>query len=159
MIREAKSKDAKAIASIYNHYILNSAISFEEKPINENIIIERINSNEKNKWWIYESADELLGYAYSTNWKSRSAYRYTVESSIYLKPNNFRNGIGTALYIKLLESLKKEGFRRVLAGISLPNDSSVLFHENLGFKKVGQLEAVGYKFKKWIDIGYWELKI
>ena len=66
MIREAKSKDAKAIASIYNHYILNSAISFEEKPINENIIIERINSNEKNKWWIYESADELLGYAYST---------------------------------------------------------------------------------------------
>ena len=159
MIREAKSKDAKAIASIYNHYILNSAISFEEKPINENIIIERINSNEKNKWWIYASADELLGYAYSTKWKSRSAYRYTVESSIYLKPNNFRNGIGTALYTKLLESLKKEGFRRVLAGISLPNDSSVLFHENFGFKKVGQLESVGYKFKKWIDIGYWELKI
>ena len=159
MIREAKSKDAKAIASIYNHYILNSSISFDEKPINENIIIERINYSGKNKWWIYESADELLGYAYSTNWKSRSAYRYTVESSIYLKPNNFRNGIGSALYAKLLESLKKEGFRRVLAGISLPNDPSVLFHENFGFKKVGQFESVGYKFKKWIDIGYWELKI
>ena len=159
MIREANSKDAKAIASIYNHYISNTTISFEEKPVNENIVIQRINSNEKNKWWIYQSADELLGYAYSTKWKPRSAYRYTVESSIYLKPNNFRNGIGTALYIKLLESLKKEGFRRVLAGISLPNDSSVLFHENLGFKKVGQLEAVGYKFKKWIDIGYWELEI
>ena len=159
MIREANSKDAKAIASIYNHYISNTTISFEEKPVNENIVIQRINSNEKNKWWIYQSAGELLGYAYSTKWKPRSAYRYTVESSIYLKPNNFRNGIGTALYIKLLESLKKEGFRRVLAGISLPNDSSVLFHENFGFKKVGQLEAVGYKFKKWIDIGYWELKI
>ena len=135
MIREANSKDAKAIASIYNHYISNTTISFEEKPVNENIVIQRINSNEKNKWWIYQSADELLGYAYSTKWKPRSAYRYTVESSIYLKPNNFRNGIGTALYIKLLESLKKEGFRRVLAGISLPNDSSVLFHENFGFKK------------------------
>ena len=159
MIREAKSKDAKAIASIYNHYILNSTISFEENPVNENIIIRRINSSEQNKWWIYESADELLGYAYSTSWKPRTAYRYTVESSIYLKPNNFRNGIGTALYTKLLESLKKEGFRRVLAGISLPNYSSVLFHENFGFEKVGQLEAVGYKFKKWIDIGYWELKI
>ena len=159
MIREANSKDAKAIALIYNYYISNTTISFEEKPVNENIVIQRINSNEKNKWWIYQSADELLGYAYSTKWKPRSAYRYTVESSIYLKPNNFRNGIGTALYIKLLESLKKEGFRRVLAGISLPNDSSVLFHENFGFKKVGQLEAVGYKFKKWIDIGYWELKI
>tara|TARA_B100000989_G_scaffold236746_1_gene183647 strand:- start:162 stop:641 length:480 start_codon:yes stop_codon:yes gene_type:complete len=159
MIRKANSKDAKAIASIYNYYISNTTISFEEKPVNENIVIQRINSNEKNKWWIYESADELLGYAYSTKWKPRSAYRYTVESSIYLKPNNFRNGIGTALYIKLLESLKKEGFRRVLAGISLPNDSSVLFHENFGFKKVGQLEAVGYKFKKWIDIGYWELEI
>ena len=159
MIREANSKDAKAIASIYNHYISNTTISFEEKPVNENIVIQRINSNEKNKWWIYQSADELLGYAYSTKWKPRSAYRYTVESSIYLKPNNFRNGIGTALYIKLLESLKKEGFRRVLAGISLPNVSSVLFHENFGFKKVGKLEAVGYKFKKWIDIGYWELKI
>ena len=159
MIREANSKDAKAIALIYNYYISNTTISFEEKPVNENIVIQRINSNEKNKWWIYQSADELLGYAYSTIWKPRSAYRYTVESSIYLKPNNFRNGIGTALYIKLLESLKKEGFRRVLAGISLPNDSSVLFHENFGFKKVGQLEAVGYKFKKWIDIGYWELEI
>tara|TARA_B100000963_G_scaffold345326_1_gene349309 strand:- start:868 stop:1347 length:480 start_codon:yes stop_codon:yes gene_type:complete len=159
MIREANSKDAKAIASIYNHYISNTTISFEEKPVNENIVTQRIYSNEKNKWWIYESEEELLGYAYSTKWKPRSAYRYTVESSIYLKQNNFRNGIGTALYIKLLESLKKEGFRRVLAGISLPNDSSVLFHENFGFKKVGQLEAVGYKFKKWIDIGYWELKI
>ena len=111
MIREAKSKDAKAIASIYNHYILNSTISFEENLVNENIIIQRINSDQKNKWWIYESIDGLLGYAYSTNWKSRSAYRYTVESSIYLKPNNFRNGIGTALYIKLLESLKKEDIK------------------------------------------------
>ena len=109
MIREAKSKDAKAIASIYNHYILNSAISFEEKPINENIIIERINSNEKNKWWIYESADELLGYAYSTNWKSRSAYRYTVESSIYLKPNNFRKWNRNSTLYSTFRVIKKRG--------------------------------------------------
>ncbi len=100
-----------------------------------------------------------MGYAYSTKWKTRSAYRYTVESSVYVAQKYKQKGIGKALYLKLIKSLKSNGFKRILAGISLPNDESIIFHEKLGFEKVGQLEAVGYKFNRWIDVGYWELKI
>ena len=100
-----------------------------------------------------------MGYAYSTQWKTRSAYRYTVESSVYVAQKYQKKGIGRALYNHLVKSLKDDGFRRILAGISLPNNKSVIFHEKLGFKKVGQLEKVGFKFNKWIDVGYWELEI
>ena len=100
-----------------------------------------------------------MGYAYSTQWKTRSAYRYTVESSVYVTQKYQKKGIGRALYNHLVKSLKDDGFRRILAGISLPNNKSVIFHEKLGFKKVGQLEKVGFKFNKWIDVGYWELEI
>tara|TARA_Y100000996_G_C22375281_1_gene582785 strand:+ start:321 stop:800 length:480 start_codon:yes stop_codon:yes gene_type:complete len=159
MVREAKASDAKEIASIYNYYVLNSTITFEEIKVDDKIILERINTNLKYKWWVFEQDGIIFGYAYSKKWKSRSAYRYTVESSIYIIPEHQQKGIGTTLYIQLIEALKKEGFRSVLAGISLPNDKSISFHEKFGFKKVGQLESVGFKFKRWIDVGYWELKI
>ena len=78
---------------------------------------------------------------------------------MYVAPKQQQKGIGTLLYSKLINALKKEGFRIILAGISLPNDQSIPFHEKLGFQKVGQLESLGYKFNRWIDVGYWELKI
>ena len=159
MIREARASDAKSIALIYNQYILNSTITFEEKKIGFKTIVDRISTNKKHKWWVFEKDNILMGYAYSTKWKTRSAYRYTVESSVYVAQKYQHKGIGKALYINLIKSLKDDGFRRILAGISLPNNNSVIFHEKLGFKKVGQLEAVGYKFNRWIDVGYWELKI
>ena len=159
MIREARESDAEAIALIYNDYVLNSTITFEEKKVNERIILERINFSKKHQWLVYEKEGAILGYAFSTKWKTRSAYRFTVESSVYIIPQQQKKGIGTALYKRLIELLTKEGFRKILAGISLPNDQSVNFHEKLGFKKVGQLEEVGFKFKRWIDVGYWELKI
>ena len=159
MIREARVSDAKSIALIYNQYILNSTVTFEEKKVDSKTIVNRIRTNKKLKWWIFERDDILMGYAYSTKWKTRSAYRFTVESSVYVAQKYQHKGIGKALYINLIKSLKDDGFRRILAGISLPNNNSVIFHEKLGFKKVGQLEAVGYKFNRWIDVGYWELKI
>ena len=159
MIREAKASDARSIASIYNQYILNSAVTFEEKEVDSKTIVDRIGTNNKYKWWVFERDEILMGYAYSTKWKTRSAYRYTVESSVYVAQKHKQKGIGKALYLKLIKSLKRNGFKRILAGISLPNDESIIFHEKLGFEKVGQLEAVGYKFNRWIDVGYWELKI
>ncbi len=159
MIRKAKETDAHTIALIYNHYILHSTITFEEKEVNEQLIIERLKESKKHPWWVFEQEGVVLGYAFSTKWKSRSAYRFTVESSVYVAPKQRQKGVGTLLYSKLIESLKKEGFRIILAGISLPNDKSISFHEKLGFQKVGQLESVGYKFNRWIDVGYWELKI
>ena len=156
MIRKARASDARSIASIYNQYILNSTVTFEEKKVDSKTIVNRIRTNKKLKWWIFERDDILMGYAYSTKWKTRSAYRFTVESSVYVAQKYQHKGIGKALYINLIKSLKDDGFRRILAGISLPNNNSVIFHEKLGFKKVGQLEAVGYKYNRWIDVGYWE---
>ena len=152
MIREAIEDDAYKIALIYNHYILNSTITFDEKVIDSNMIKERLTSNKKLKWWVYDKEGKILGYAYPSLWKRRSAYRYTVETSIYIAPGFQRKGIGILLYNHLLKALKVGGFHIALAGISLPNDASIAFHEKIGFKKVGQLERVGFKFNKWIDI-------
>ena len=138
---------------------MNSTVTFEENKVDYKAIIDRIGTNKKYKWWVYEKNHILMGYAYSTQWKTRSAYRFTVESSVYVAQKYQKKGIGKALYIHLIKSLKDDGYRRILAGISLPNNKSVIFHEKLGFKKVGQLEKVGFKFNKWIDVGYWELEI
>ena len=159
MIRKATVNDASAIAIIYNHYILNSTFTFEEEVVDESIIIKRLCANEKHQWWVYEEDGKILGYAYPSIWKARTAYRFTVESSLYINLDNQKRGIGTKLYNKLIQALKKEGFHVILAGISLPNDISIFFHEKIGFKKVAHLKDVGFKFEKWIDIGYWELKI
>lgn len=159
MIRQASTADAKAIAELYNHYILNSTITFEEERVDQQTMEGRINSREKMLWWVFEEEEQIVAYAYPSQWKPRSAYRYTVESSIYVAPQHQKKGIGLKLYKHLIQSLKEEGFHVALAGIALPNDQSISFHEKLGFKKVGQLEEVGFKFNRRIDVGYWELKL
>lgn len=159
MIRQATTADAKAIAKIYNHYIFNSIITFDEESVDQQTMEARINSREKMLWWVFEEGDQIVAYAHPTLWKSRSAYRFTVESSIYVAPQHQKKGIGLQLYKHLIQSLKEEDFHVALAGIALPNDQSVSFHEKLGFKKVGQLEEVGFKFNRRIDVGYWELKL
>jgi len=159
MIRKATRKDVDLIALIYNHYILNSTITFEEEAVDGQIILERLNSNKKLDWWVYEIQNEIVGYAYAVLWKSRSAYRYTAETSVYVAPANQKKGIGKQIYSHLISELKKSGLHTLLAGIALPNDESIHFHEKLGFRKVGQLEEVGFKFNRWIDVGYWELNL
>jgi phosphinothricin acetyltransferase len=99
-----------------------------------------MNANKQLKWWVCEN--EIVGYAYAAYWKSRSAYRYTLETSVYIASDHQKKGIGKKIYSILVEELKTLGFKTLLAGISLPNRGSVLFHENLGFRMVGQLERV-----------------
>jgi phosphinothricin acetyltransferase len=156
MIRPATSNDAKAIAVIYNYYILNTQITFEESRVDEQAISIRILAEPKLPWLVFEESNQVIGYCYATPWKSRSAYRYTLECSVYVMDSHQNKGIGKKLYLALIQNLKNKGFHSVLAGISLPNKVSVSFHEKLGFKKVGQLEQVGFKFKEWIDVGYWQ---
>ncbi len=108
-------------------------------------------------WLVYEENNRIIGYAYATKWKSRSAYLYSVESTVYVKKGEERKGIGTKLYTKLLELLLNERIHVVIGGITLPNSSSVGLHEKLGFKKIAHFKEVGYKFGKWRDVGYWEL--
>ena len=157
MIRKAEVSDAAEIASIYNYYILNSSFTFEEVGLSAEEMAQRINIHSKMTWWVYEENQKIHAYAFAAPWKPRSAYKNTIEVSIYVDKDQHSKGIGFALYSHLLEAVRQEKFHAVLAGIALPNEQSVKFHQKLGFKKVGQLREVGFKFNRWIDVSYWEL--
>lgn len=160
MIRLAELSDAKQIADIYNYYVENTFVTFEEQSLSEQEMRKRIESKlKKYIFLVWEENGEILGYAYADEWKTRCAYNYTVESSVYLKQEAAGKGIGTKLYKRLLELLKEKGIHIVLAGIAIPNEASIALHEKLGFEKTGQLKDVGFKAGKWIDVGYWQFTL
>lgn len=160
MIRTATPDDAKAIADIYNYYVENTFVTFEEQSVTVQEMGQRIESKlKKYFFFVWEENGEILGYAYADEWKSRCAYKYTVESSVYLRQEAAGRGIGTKLYNMLIELLKEKGIHIVLAGIAIPNEASIALHEKLGFEKTGQLKEVGFKNDRWIDVGYWQLKL
>jgi phosphinothricin acetyltransferase len=161
MIRSAKPEDAAAIAEIYNHYILNSVISFEEETVSGREMRGRMADVRKMyPWLVYEENGAIAGYAYATPWKNRSAYRHAAETTIYVDKAKLGQGIGTRLYEPLLQTLRDRGdLHVVMAGIALPNDGSVAIHEKLGFVKVGHYREIGRKFGRWIDVGYWQLML
>jgi len=99
----------------------------------------------------------VQGFCYASTWKGRFAYGYSVESSIYLRPASTDTGIGTRLYDNLLRDLRHRGLHAVIGGIALPNERSVSFHEKMGLRKAAHFEQVGWKFNRWIDVGYWQL--
>ena len=160
MIRNIIKEDAQQVCDIYNFYILNSVSTFEIEAITVDEIINRINRViSKYPWIVYEENDEILGYAYADEWKTRKAYKHSVESTVYLKDGESGKGIGSKLYNHLLTELRKLDIHAVIGGISLPNEASIALHEKFDFEKIGQFKEVGYKFNKWIDVGYWELII
>ncbi len=159
MIRDVHSNDAQRITDIYNLYIMNTIITFEEIEIPASEIRQRI-SNVTSKglpWIVYETGDGIIGYAYASPWRTRSAYRFSVETTIYLDQNFTGRGYGKELYAVLLERLRDCGIHTAIAGISLPNEASVKMHESLGFRQAAHFHEVGFKFGRWIDVGFWEL--
>lgn len=160
MIRSVKISDASDIAAIYNHYIETSTITFEENPVSNDEMVRRVQEgSEKLAWYVFESDGRVLGYAYAAPWRARSAYRFSVETTVYVCPEHPRKGIGSALYKTLIDDLRKRNIRVILGGIAQPNEASVLLHESLGFERVAYLKDVGYKFEKWVDVGYWQLRL
>ena len=108
-------------------------------------------------WLVCEDAGLVVGYAYATTWKSRCAYRYSAETSVYLSQQCVRKGIGSKLMQELIVRLRALVLHSILAGIALPNEASIALHEKLGFEKVAHFKEVGRKFDRWIDVAYWEL--
>lgn len=160
MIRSVQLKDAQELADIYNYYILHSTATFEETPIDAEEMERRIKSTTSDyPWIVYQDQGKVIAYAYANEWKSRSAYKRTVESSVYVKQGEMNKGVGALLYEELIQLLIDLGFHTILGGITIPNPDSIRFHEKFGFEKVGQLKQVGYKFEQWVDVGYWELII
>ncbi len=160
MIRSVKIEDAQAIADIYNYYILHSIATFEEVVVDAIAIKKRILAvTSKFPWIVFEEDGEIIGYAYGSEWRSRFSYRHTVESTVYLNHKTSKKGIGTLLYKELIKQLTSKNFHVILGCISLPNEASEKFHEKLGFQKIAHFHEVGYKFNKWIDVGFWELVV
>lgn len=157
-VRPAKpAADAAQIAEIYNYYIRTSHATFETETIDSGEMEKRIRAiGENYPYLVAEAEGEILGYAYAAKYKERSGYRHSTEVSVYVKNNLKRKGTGTLLYQKLFAALKPE-IHAVIAGISLPNEASVRLHEKFGFEKVAHFREVGFKFGRWIDVGYWEL--
>jgi phosphinothricin acetyltransferase len=158
-LRLARGEDGESVARIYNHYVTTSFATFEEQAVAGSEMSQRIADVQAASlpWWVAETAGTLVGYAYATRWRSRPAYRLSVEITAYVDPKKGGRGIGSALYDVLLKDLRDRGFHAAMAGIALPNDASVALHQRFGFAKVAHFRETGFKLGRWIDVGYWQL--
>ena len=157
-IRSAKLTDAEQIAEIYNYYILNTHHTFEIEPLSAEEMKRRVGEvSGEYPYLVAETDGEIQGYIYAAQFRLREAYKHSVEVSIYVRNQAKQKGIGSELYKRFLEELKETDIHTIIAGISLPNEASVKFHEKLGFEKVGHFREVGYKLGRWVDVGFWEM--
>ena len=158
MIRFVKEADASIICDIYNHYVTNSSVTFEVDTVSITEMQMRIGAaSDQHPWFVYEDDGEIMGYAYASTWKSRCAYRFSVETTVYVPLEQQGKGIGSSLYKQLIDALSNTNCHSLIAGVALPNEASIALHEKLGFEKIGHFKEVGWKFDHWIDVGYWEL--
>ena len=154
-IRDATAADAAACAAIYAPYVLDTSVSFELEPPSEAEMAERIAAAQaRHAWLVLEQDDRVVGYAYANRFSARPAYRWSVEVSIYLERGGHRTGGGRRLYEALLARLGERGYRRAMAGMSLPNEASEAFHRALGFQPVGVYRQVGWKHGAWHDVAW-----
>ncbi len=158
-IRPADVTDAAAIAAIYNHHVVHTAISFEEQAVPVDEMASRISTvlQQGLPYLVAVLDDGVVGYCYATPWKARAAYRYSVEVTVYLKPSAQGRGLGYALYQQLFAALKAAGYHAALGGIVQPNAGSVALHEKCGMTQVALLPDIGFKFGQWHSVGYWQL--
>jgi len=157
-IRPVNLDDAAQVAEIYNYYILNTHHTFETEPLGIEETKERIAKIvDKFPYLVAEEDGKILGYAHAGRFKLRQAYEHTCEVMIYIRNEAKKRGVGTNLYMDLFDVLEETNIHVMIAGIALPNDSSVKFHERLGFTKAAHFKEIGYKLGRWFDVGYWQL--
>ncbi|HQX61541.1 MAG: N-acetyltransferase [Rhodoferax sp.] len=159
LVRAVLASDAARLVEIYNHYVLHTAISFEEAAISAADMAVRIDKVQQLKlpWLVAERDGVLFGYAYAGLWRERHAYRFAVESTVYVAHDAGVRGIGAALYSSLFDMLRKAGYHTVLGVIALPNAASIALHEKFGMRQVAHFREVGFKFGKWHDVGNWQV--
>jgi phosphinothricin acetyltransferase len=155
LIRLAAKVDAAAIAAIYRPYVENSRISFEEAAPDAAEIAGRM-ANPIHPWLLAEEKGRTLGFTSTFPMRNRKAYRWSVETGIYIDSKEQGRGVGRALLTRHLDLLQRQGFVTIVAGIALPNPASIALHEELGFRLSGIERGVGYKFGEWVDVGRWQ---
>ncbi len=153
VIRPAQDGDLAAVADIYAHYVLNSVATFEEVAPDLASWRQRLaqHTAEALPLIVLESSGQVLGYAVASPWRPRSAYRYTVEDSVYLRPDQLGRGFGRQLLSALIEACRVIGKHQMIAVIAEPNPASRALHQAHGFTVTGILPAVGYKHGRWVD--------
>ena len=161
MIRPAAPEDAARVAEIYNRFIAESVVTFEEQPVSTDEMRKRVTdvAAAGHPWLVAEIDGTVAGYAYAKSWHTRSAYRLTLESTIYLAPEFSGRGLGTRLYEALITAARDIPCHSLVGCIALPNPASIALHEKLGFRPVGIFKEVGWKFGRWIDVGYWQFML
>ena len=158
MIRAVTIEDAQELVDIYNYYVLNTIVTFDDVPFSVDAFKEKIESIYKaHPFLVFEEDNKILGYAYANKWREKPAYKHTVESTVYLHHEAQGKQIGTKLYTELLSLLKEQNHHVVIGGLTLPNEGSIMLHEKFGFIQVAHFKEVGLKFNKWLDVGFWQL--
>ena len=159
-IRLAEIRDVKCIREIYAPYVTDTELTFHfEVPPLSFFEKKIVDTQKKHCWLVYEVDGKILGYAYATEHRPKNAYQWVVESTIYLDVNCKSKGIGTALYKALIHTLRQQGFCKVLAGLTIPNELSEKFHFKFGFKHFARYTKIGFKNGKWLDVDWLELDI
>ena len=159
-VRDATPDDAAAIRDIYAPYVTDTIVSFEETPPDADEIARRIAAIAPDyPYLVAEAEGQVIGYAYASQHRTRSAYRSSVDVTVYVAPDRQRGGIGRALFARLLPAAAARGYHAAFAGIALPNAASVGLHEAMGFTPVGIYREVGRKFDAWHDVGWWQRRL
>lgn len=156
-VRLASPSDGAAVAAIYGPIVEATAISFEAVPPDAAEMARRIaQTMESHPWLVCEVDGHVAGYAYASPHRARAAYRWSVDTSVYVAERWRRSGVGRDLYAFLFDLLAAQGLVNAYAGIALPNPASVRLHEAMGFTSIGVYEGVGYKLGRWHDVGWWQ---
>jgi len=162
-IRPARPEDAAAIAAIYAPYVLTGTSTFEIDPPDARAMRHRIEASDGFYPWLVATNGDpeggVLAYAYASKFRERPAYRYVVETSIYVAGPVQGQGMGRLLYEALIDTLRAQGFTQAIGAIALPNDHSIALHEATGFRRAGVYREVGYKQGRWIDVGFWQCEL
>jgi len=159
-IRSATVNDAENVLSIYSPVVQETAISFELTVPAVDEMRRRIQSAlQTHAWLVAETNGELAGYAYGSAHRPRQAYQFSVEVSAYVNAHHRGQGVARALYQALFEALRQQQCHCAFAGIALPNDPSIALHRSMGFQRIGVFREVGYKFDRWHDVDWWQLRL
>lgn len=159
IIRPATSEDAKAILNIYSPYVDETAVTFEITAPDLIEIQKRIEETSHLGYFVCELNGQVIGYAYASKHRERAAYQWCCEVSVYVKKEFQGKNVAANLYSRLFLQLKDLGYVNAYAGITLPNEKSIRFHESMGFKPIGIYEKIGFKLDKWHDVGWWGLRL
>lgn len=160
LIRDATVDDASAVQAIYAPVVIATVISFEESAPSIEEMAGRIAAYAGDyPFLVAEREGRVVGYAYGSRHRDRASYRFSADVAVYVAEAARGTGVGGALYRRLLPALAERGAHAVFAGITLPNAGSVRLHESVGFEPVGVYREVGFKFGRWLDVGWWQRRL